>query len=153
MSQLPYHLCYILNRRQRLIPHLAIWLPHLPLVAIIFVGSLLATILVSLWCLPLVFLSLWVFRGFLVGLLDVLVQPVRHMDLLIEEKGLGFLAGRERWWIFLDGFTEINRICQDTWTLRHFNGTVINIPVEAISDDQIEHLKSAAQRGREYRES
>jgi hypothetical protein len=34
------------------------------------------------------------------------------------------------------------------WTLRHWNGTVLHIPADAITDAQLAHLRAAMERGR-----
>src|SRR5262249_21259832 len=86
--------------------------------------------------------------GLFAVLLDVLLVPVRHMDVEVEENGAGILLGRERWYLFLDGFTDLTRFRADTWTLEHFNGCVLHITASAISDDQLDHIRAAMKRGR-----
>jgi hypothetical protein len=70
------------------------------------------------------------------------------MDIVVEENGLGFLAGGERWWLFLDGIISISRYEKDTWTIYHWNGSVINVTASVISPDQLAHLRAAAERGK-----
>jgi hypothetical protein len=86
-------------------------------------------------------------EGFHHRRIDVIVHPVRQMDIVVEQNSLGFLAGDQRWSIHLGGILKIGRICSDTWTVYHYNGTVINIPVSAITQDQVDHLVAARQRG------
>jgi hypothetical protein len=147
MAENPCHLTYELNRRQRLVPHLAIWSRYLPGIGIVAAGVVLAAIYLSAWLSPLILLPLWWGRGFIIGLLDVVFRPVRQMDVILDEKALGFLAGGERWWLWLDGFVSIKRYTRDTWTLFHFNGHVIHIPATAIAEEQIEFIRQAAARG------
>src|SRR5262249_11886844 len=87
------------------------------------------------------------FRGLFVGLLDVLLVPARSMDVRVEENGLGFLAGGEQWWLFLDGLTGIEQLAAGVWTLQHWNGIVIHIPADAITEAQLAHLRAAMARG------
>lgn len=65
------------------------------------------------------------FRGIFVGLLDVLLIAVRVMDGVIEENAAGILLGKERWYLFLDGITDIRILYRGTWTIQHFNGCMI----------------------------
>jgi hypothetical protein len=147
MVQLPFHLRYTLNRRQRLVPHLCIWEAGGLLAVFGLAGALLA--LAWNWW-PLLFLAgwVWLFGNFFRGLLDVLLRPRVEMDLEIQENGLGVLAGGRRWWLFLDGFLRIERLTAGVWTLQHFNGCVVHIPIDAITAEQLEYLRAAAARGR-----
>jgi hypothetical protein len=147
MAELPFSLCYDLTRRQRFIPHLRIWGPLVPLIVLGLVGCLLA-IAGSWWFVPLALGYVWFFHRFFVGLADVLLRSVVHMDLRVEENGLGFLAGGERWWLFLDGLLSIQQLTPGVWTLQHWNGTVVNIPAAVLTDDQLAHLRAAMERGR-----
>jgi hypothetical protein len=155
MPSLPFHLQYDLNRRQRLIPHLAVWAPYLPGLGVVIVisgvgiGLLSYFISMSMWFLFLLIMPLWIARGFIVGISQVILEPVLHMDVIIEENGLGYLLGQERRWMFLDGILRFEKYYKDTWTIFHFNGTVINIPVAAMTDEQVEHVKLSAARARD----
>lgn len=88
-------------------------------------------------------------RGFFIGLLDVIRCPKRHMDIIVEERGLGYMADGKRWYMTLSGISLIRKGCSDVWTMLHDNGSVINIPIEAISTEQVECLKTVCHRERE----
>lgn len=92
----PFELRYDLNRRQRLIPHLRIWGP----VGLLFLAGppvLLASALVNTWWVALGLVPLlWVGQAFYTGVLDVILHPVRPMDVRIEEQALGILFGSQR---------------------------------------------------------
>lgn len=148
MLKIPFHLQYELNRRQRLIPHMRIWITYGPSVLIFLVGSLFVVLAVKWWLFPLFLVALWFSRGFLVGLIDVVIHPKQSMDIVVEENAIGFLSGGERWFIRLDCILRIDRFCEDTWTIYHDNGTVINILAVAIADDQVQHIKDAAEAGK-----
>ncbi len=146
--QLPFHLQYELSRRQRLVPHLRIWGLYVPMLGGILLGAVyLARHGSPGWALLAASFGLWLYRGFIVGLFQVIRRPVQPMDLEIQENGLGFLDGNQRWWIFLDGVIHIAQLQKDTWTIQHHNGTVINIPATAITPEQLEHIRSASGRG------
>jgi hypothetical protein len=70
------------------------------------------------------------------------------MDVVVEENGLGYATKSDRLWIFLDGIIRIQKYSKDTWTIFHFNGTVISIPVHAIDEKYIEHMRKKGERGR-----
>jgi hypothetical protein len=75
------------------------------------------------------------------------------MDVTIETNAAsdptaGILIGKERWYLFLDGITEIQRLQKDTWTLQHFNGSVLHISASVITDDQLGFIRSVAEQGR-----
>jgi hypothetical protein len=154
MSFEPCHIEYDLSRRQRLAIHLGRWLPTLPgTVFVVGVGIVSAHVLSSLvsrWFLVFWVVPLWAggrwFWGFPKGLLNVVFVPLQHMDIIVEETGLGFLVKGERFWVFLDGIRSIERHCEDTWTILHRNGTVINIPVAAIDERYIDHMRTMAEK-------
>ena len=139
---------YTLNRRQRLVPHLHVWGMHGIVLCVLVSAVIAAGCNRSGWgFLALIPLGLML-RGFFVGLLDVVVNPTRDMDIIVQGNGLGFLADGERLWIFLDGIVRITQFQHDTWTILHWNGTVINVPSAIATGDQLEYLRSASERGR-----
>jgi hypothetical protein len=142
---------YTLNRYQRIVPHLHIWgwfyVPfYLLLQSFFFVRSVYA-IFIGEWAGLLVFGGMFLFfvyfcRGLVVGLVDAILHPVCNMDITISENGLGVMLGTERWYLFLDGFTQLSQFTKGVWTLQHWNGAVVNIPETALSGDQLEHIQS-----------
>jgi hypothetical protein len=148
MATIPFHLRYQLSRSQRLIPHLAIWGPLSLIIPASVCGVIFFAVTKSYWWLLLLPLVLLQFRGLFIGLLDVVLHPVRDMDITIEENTLSFLAGGEHWHLFLDGVTNITKYRKDVWTIQHWNGSVIHLPASEITDDHIAHIKAAAERGK-----
>jgi len=146
------HIEYDLNRRQRIVAHLGVWAPYRFGVIMLLGGSLTFIIALSIsvspWFLLLSVLLLWFAQSFIRGLLNVLFVPVQHMDIIIEENGLGFLAKGDRFWLFLDGIIRIEKYSQDTWTIIHYNGNVINIPVDAIDQRYLDHMQTMARKGK-----
>ena len=157
MTQIPFHLRYTLNRRQRLVPHLKIWgtlyVPFVVCLLLFFVVQAVITPFTQgIWaglCFGAMAIGLFLFlRGLFVGVLDVLLVPLRQMDVIIEENAAAILMGGERWYLFLDGITDIRKFRDDTWTIQHWNGCVLHIAAAAIADEQIDHLRAAMERGR-----
>jgi hypothetical protein len=156
MAEVPFEFRYQLSRRQRLVPHLRIWgVAYTGFVAVFFLFFCVQTIVAvcSLNWPGLAFfggsaLGVFIlFRGLFVGLLDVLLVPVRSMDVRVEENGLGFVAGGERWWLFLDGLTRIDQLTVGVWTVQHWNGSVVHIPAHAVTEAQLAYLRAAMERG------
>ncbi len=156
MSFEPCHIEYDLNRRQRLVAHLGVWAPCFGGLLVLLAGSIVLIValsfLVSRWFVVLSVVPLLVavgqFSGFLRGLINVVFVPLQHMDIIVEETALGFMARGERFWAFLDGITGIQKHSKDTWTILHHNGTVINIPVSAIEERHVDHMRTMAEKGK-----
>ncbi|MBI3409138.1 MAG: hypothetical protein HY040_12395 [Planctomycetes bacterium] len=70
------------------------------------------------------------------------------MDIIFNENTADMLIRGERWVLFLDGIIDIRKYTDDVWTIHHRNGTTLHVPVSAITDDQIEHLRVAMARGK-----
>ena len=121
MHPLPFELRYNLTRRQRLIPHLRIWWRHAPLIIVCVGGAAAGIVYLSWWCIPLLFCLLFIFRGFFIGFLNVVLIRRQAMDLVIEHNSLAFLAGDERWYCSLDGLTAFDELARGVWTLQHWN--------------------------------
>jgi hypothetical protein len=134
---LPFTLQYELTRRQRLIPHLKLWRSLAPSMIVGLVGPLVGAVYWSWWLLVLLLVFLLLVRGFFVGLLDVLLVARKPMDLLVERRGLGFLAGEKRWFLMLDGLTGFDELTPGLWTLQHWNGAVIHIPGSLLDEEQV----------------
>jgi hypothetical protein len=147
MPEIPFQLQYVLTRRQRILPHLRIWIPYLPAVIGATVGAIFLVV-GKWWLFPLSLFLLWLFRGFWIGLVDWAIHPVKQMDIIVEQNGLGFMMAGQRWWLFLDGMTRVERMWSGTWTLCHHNGHVVHIPAAVITDEQVDFIRRVAAKGR-----
>ena len=150
-----FRLRYKLTRRQRLVPHLRIWAPHLPPHLIVGLSFMIAAVIVSISRpdIPYSFsfsvallpplLSL---RGYIVGLLNVLLFPTVRIDMIVQEKTLGLKTtfGVRMWTTAFDGTRSFEQYADDTWTLFLYNGAVITIPSSELTEDQIEHFQGWA---------
>ncbi len=103
---------------------------------------------VSPWLAPLILLPLGLVRGFIIGFVNVIFVGVQHMDVIVEENGLGYATESGRFWIFLDGIIRIQNYSKDTWTISHHNGTVISIPTAAIEERYVEHMRQKGEWGK-----
>ena len=157
MPALPFQLRYSLTRAQRLVPLMRIWGPFYSPFALLlltfFCVRTLYSVLIGEWPGLVVFGGLALFtlvwvRGLVVGLVDVLFTRRRAVDLEVEEQAVGVLLNGERWYLFLDGFLTLNRFHPEVWTLQHYNGSVLHVPVSAITEEQLDHFREAMARGR-----
>jgi len=145
------HLQYGLSRRQRWDVHVGAWLPHLPryLVVVAVMAPLIwAASLRSPWFLLFSLAPLWVMRGLIGGFLNIAFVPVQHMDVIIDERGLGFMAGGERWWVFLDSIVHIAQFRDDLWSFGCYHGEMISIPAALIGQETLAHVRARSEWGR-----
>jgi hypothetical protein len=124
---------------------------------VILVVSLLIFFLVQAFLSSIVFgffalLLLICFQQIFRVLLEVILVPKREMDVTFENNddlgpAAGILMGKDRWYLFLDGITNIQKLEKNTWTLDHFNGTALHISASAITEEQLEFVRSIAKEG------
>ena len=92
----------------------------------------------------------WLHAGLFRGLAEVVFVPIRRMDVIVEDNGAGpaagILIGSERWYLFLDGITCMER-AGDVWTIQHYSRHVLWIAAAAITDDQLDFLRDSMRRG------
>jgi len=143
---------YDLTRKQRLIPHIRLW-GAAQLIVIIGGVTVVFSAMEGSWLFAsfLFLLVFWFGRGYIFGLLNVLFVRSHHMDIHIEDNGLGYMAGKERWYIHLDGLTAVRNLERSVWTIQHHNGAVVNIPKNILSDDALEFLRNWVHRANEIR--
>ena len=143
---------YDLTRRQRLIPHIRAWGLSQLLVILGAIGVGFAVDRGPWWiALIAALFVLWFGRGYVAGLWNVIFVKLQHMDIVIEDKGLGYLVGKERWYIFLDGLTAVRDLERTVWTIQHWNGTVVNIPKTMLSEDSLNFLRDWVRRANDER--
>ena len=82
-------------------------------------------------------------RGLFFGLVFIILRRRESICLAIEERGIGFGDSQPDWWIFTDGITGFRRTF-DIWTVYHYNGTLLHIPADILSPDDVAFLKSKA---------
>jgi len=157
MPHTPFQLRYTLSRSQRLVPHVRLWGVFTTIFALAMFAFFSIRTAFAIWWLEwagiVVFGGLALgmvvlYRGLFVGLIDVLTVPRRDVDVVIEQNAAGIVLGKERWWLFLDGITSITQYRADVWTIEHHNGSVLHVPVCAINDEQMSHIRNAMQHGR-----
>ncbi len=137
---------FTLSRRQRLVPHLKGWAPY-AVIGLPLLGFLLHLAFTrSPWAWFLFALLILLMRGFFIGLVQTALWPRQRLCVAIEERGVGFGEDEPQLWIFTDGILRFDQTCADVWTLYHYNGTVLNIPTDVISTEDVSFLRSQASR-------
>ena len=143
----PFHLRYTLTRRQRLAVEITPWLPALAAALGFAAGVAYLAAVVSRWFLPLLLLPPLVTRGFVAFVFDLLTNPAKPVDVIVEADRLGVLGGAGRRWVALDGVFQVCRSGDGaTWTVLHLNGSILTIPAAAVTADQLDYLKGFARR-------
>ena len=136
-----------LTRRQQLFPPIRMWGLAQLLVILGAVGVGLAVDRGPWWIAPIAALFvLWCGRGYIAGLWNVLFVKEQHTGIVIEDKGLGYVVGKERWYVFLDGLAAVRDLERTVWTLQRWNGTVVNIPKTMFSMDSLNLLRDWVRR-------
>jgi hypothetical protein len=157
MPLVPFQLRYTLSRSQRLVPHVRHWglftTIFLLCMFLFFCVQTVTAIALLKWDGIVIFGGFALgmaamFRGLFAGLIDVLTVQRRNVDIVIEDNAAGVLLGAERWYLFLDGITGIKKYRANVWTIQHFNGYVLHVPVSAITEEKLAYIRSAMERGR-----
>jgi hypothetical protein len=70
------------------------------------------------------------------------------MDVEVAGDRIGLLDDGERHWFSLADFSTLDRSGDDTWTMPHRDGIVLNIPVEVLAPEQVEWLRARVAGGK-----
>lgn len=139
---------FTLTRRQRLRSLVAEWgWPTFILCFCIVVGGasiIPHPIVATIFALAVLF----VFRGLLFGLARIFASGKAHVE--IQEAGVGFGRDSADWWIFTDGIKQIRRNRWGTTSIRHHNGTYVDVPTALLSLDDYRKLEAGMKKYREY---
>lgn len=135
-----------MTRTQQLIPLLRAWGFIGPLIFLGTIACFIQTFTRAWWFAFIALGGLWAVKGLFFGLIGIAIHPVRTLDIRVEENGLGFMAGKERLWVFLDGVTRVYQPRSDIWAVCHHNGTLVTIPSDKITPEQLEHIRSGPER-------
>ena len=140
-----FHLRFVLSRRQRLAVEIPPWLPAIAGTLGFGLGALYVGLFASRWFLLLLLLPPIVYRGLFVFAFDLVVWGGREVELLADGDELEMRSAGVVQRLPLDGVFQVYRT-GDVWTVLHLDGSVLTIPADAISADQIEYLRSFARR-------
>jgi hypothetical protein len=148
----PFHLHYTLSRRQRLATELYPWLPAIAGSIGFVIGALYLSTTVSRWFLIMLLLPVVAYRGLFAFAFDIAIHPRQAVEVLVDETQLEVLIDQKRRRLPLEGIIQVFRSEDGSaWTVLHLDGSVLSIPSEAISGEQLDYLKSFARRAAEER--
>lgn len=145
MITLPFHLRYSLSRRQRVRVELVPWIPAIAGTLGFGTGAAYLAMSVSAWFLLLLAVPLIMYRGMFAFFVRLLFQRGQPVEVSVRGGDLELRTRGEVKRLALDGIFQVFR-SGDLWTVLHLDGTVITIPANAISAEQIEYLRVFAHR-------
>jgi hypothetical protein len=137
----PFQLTFTLTRRQRLAVELPPWLPAIAATIGFGVGAAYAGLYASRWLLLLLLLPLVMYRGLFVFAFDIVFRGRLAVELIVDAVDLEVRVHGEAKRLPLEGVFQVFRD-GDTWTVLHLDGTILTVPVQAISPEQIEYLRT-----------
>jgi hypothetical protein len=141
----PFQLRYSLTRRQRLRVELVPWVPAVAGTIGFGTGAAFLVVAVSPWCFPFLLLPVVMYRGLFAFAFDLVVRGGPPTELLVDDAEMELRCGREVQRLPLDGVFQVFR-SGDVWTVLHLDGTVLTIPADAITGEQVEYLRVFAHR-------
>lgn len=141
----PFHIRYVLSRRQRLAVELPPWLPAIAGTVGFGLGALYAGLFASNWFLLLLALPLVMYRGLFAFAFDVAFRGGREVELVADGADLEVRSAGAVQRLPLDGVFQVYRT-GDVWTVLHLDRTVLTVPADALAAEHVAYLKSFARR-------
>jgi hypothetical protein len=139
----PFHLHYTLSRRHRLATELLPWVPAIAGTLGFTIGVTVLTVELAPWFLFLLLIPLIVYRGLVVLLFDLTIHAGQAVEILVDDVKLEMRVGSQRLSLPLDGIIQVFST-GNVWTVLHLDCSVLTIPAGAITEEQIDYLKSYA---------
>jgi hypothetical protein len=139
----PFLLRYTLSRRQRFAAELLPWVPVIAASLGFSTGIAVLAVDVSPWFVVFLLLPLILYHGLFTLLFDLILHKGQSVDVQVDDVSLELRAGDKRLSLPLEGIIQVF-LTGTAWTVLHFDGTVLTIPAHAITEEQIDYLKSFA---------
>jgi hypothetical protein len=148
---LPFHVRYTLNRRQRL-DALLPWLPALAGSLGFGIAGVYLSTSVTPWFSLLFLLPPLFYRRLFRVLLDLATRATVPVELTVDETRLWVQFDNTRRQLPLDGIIQVYR-SDEGWTVLHRDNSSLIIPMDAVTEEQANYLKSFALRALEKRKA
>jgi hypothetical protein len=150
---IPFQLHYVLARRYRLATELLPWVPAIAATIGFSIGVAVLSAELAPWFLFLLLIPLIIYRGLFALLFDLSVHSGQVVEVSVDDFKLEMLIDRKLKSLPLEGIIQVFK-GGNILNVLHVDGTVLIIPVDAISDEQVDYLKSfalqaAAERNRD----
>jgi len=85
------------------------------------------------------------YRGLFVLLFDLAIHSGLAVEVAVEDSTMRMRIGRKQLSLPIGGIIQVFRE-GNACTVLHYNGPILTIPIEAITDEQIDYLKSFASK-------
>ena len=76
---------------------------------------------------------------------DELSVGKQRVFLAVEQNGIGLGESAPKLWVFADGINNFGELYEGVWTIQHFNGTLVHVPVGVLTEHDVEFLRSRGQ--------
>jgi hypothetical protein len=139
----PFHFHYSLFRRQRFATELLPWVPAITGSLGFTIGLAYLSVEVSAWFLLLLIIPVILYHSLFAVLFDLIVHSEQLVEMSVDDSHLEVKAGKKRLSLPLNGIIQVFRT-GNAWTILHLNRSVLTIPADAVTEEQIEYLKSFA---------
>jgi hypothetical protein len=134
---------YVLSRRKRFANELLPWVPALAASLGFTTGIIVLAVDVSPWFLLLLFLPPLVFRGLFAVFFDLAFHSGQLVQVSVDDSTLEVKTKRKQKSLPLSGIIQVFRR-GNVWTVLHLDKSILIIPSDVVTDEQIDYLKSFA---------
>jgi hypothetical protein len=139
----PFHFRYFLSRRQRFATELLPWVPAITGSLGFTIGLAYLSVEVSAWFLILLVIPVILYRSLFPVLFDLAIHSQQLVEMSVDDSHLAVKTGKKRLLLPLSGIIQVFRT-GNAWTILHFNRSVLTIPADVVTEEQIDYLKSFA---------
>jgi hypothetical protein len=141
----PFKLTFRLTRRQRLAVELMPWVPAVAATLGFGVGGVYLTTAASPCFLFLLAGPLLAYPGLFKFGFEIVFRGGRPVEVTVGETEFEVATGGERHARPLDGIFQVYQ-SGGVWTVLHLDGSVLTVPGEAITAEQVAYLRSFARK-------
>lgn len=141
----PFRLEFRLSRRQRLGVELMPWLPAVAATLGFGVGGIYLALNASPGFLALLALPLAVYPGLFRFAFEIAFCAGPPVQVSVGESSVEVTTSGRARTLPLDGIFQVFK-AEGVWTVLHLDGSVLTIPADAVTDEQIGYLRSFARR-------
>lgn len=139
---------FTLTRTQRLLSLIAEWWGPIIIVCLLLTVTIPAAVHHPVATGVFGLLLFFFLRGLVFGVINLFHGGKTHVE--IQDRGVGFGRDVADWWIFTDGIRQIRRNRWGTTSIRHHNGTYVDIPTALISPEDLQKLEAGMKKYRDY---
>jgi hypothetical protein len=139
---------FTLSRTQRLLSLIAEWWVPIIIFCLLLIGTIPAAVRHPVATGVFGLLLLFFFRGLVFGVVNLFYDGKTHVE--IQDGGVGFGRDAPDWWIFTDGIRQIRRNRWGTTSIRHHNGTYVDIPTALMLPEDFQKLEAGMKKYRDF---